>query len=71
MLTRCRVHTTIPVADMDRAMNWYEEKLGFKPIRKDPGGSIYSAADDTQFILYPSPNCRTDIVAGHYISLPL
>ena len=37
-------------------MKWYEEKLGFKPIRKDPGGSIYSAADDTQFILYPSPN---------------
>jgi catechol 2,3-dioxygenase-like lactoylglutathione lyase family enzyme len=34
MLTERRVHTTIPAADMERAERWYEEKLGFKPIRK-------------------------------------
>ena len=56
MLTERRVHTTIPVADMQRAMRWYEERLGFKPISQAPGGTIYRAADNTQFTLYPSPN---------------
>ena len=56
MLTERRVHTTIPAADMARAMRWYEEKLGFKPISQAAGGTIYRAADNTQFVLYPSPN---------------
>src|SRR5664279_300578 len=41
---------------MARAMRWYEEKLGFRPISQAAGGSIYKAADNTQFTLYPSPN---------------
>jgi catechol 2,3-dioxygenase-like lactoylglutathione lyase family enzyme len=56
MLTERRVHTTIPAADMERAMRWYEEMLGFKPTRTLPGASIYRAADGTQFTLYPTPN---------------
>lgn len=56
MLTERRVHTTIPTADMARAMRWYEEKLGFKPISQAAGGTIYQAAENTQFVLYPSPN---------------
>ncbi|MCK5712520.1 MAG: VOC family protein, partial [Hyphomicrobiaceae bacterium] len=40
MLTDLRVHTTIPVADMDRAMRWYEEKLNFKPLWKRPAGAM-------------------------------
>jgi len=56
MLTGLRVHTTIPVADMDRAMSWYEEKLGFKPIWKRAVGAMYEAGDGTRFQLYPTPN---------------
>jgi catechol 2,3-dioxygenase-like lactoylglutathione lyase family enzyme len=55
MLTERRVHTTIPAADMERAERWYEEKLGFKPIRKLPGGSFYRAGDNSQFTIYPTP----------------
>lgn len=56
MLTQTRVHTTIPASDMDRAVRFYEEKLGFKPIRKLPAGMMYRAADDTTFVIYPTPN---------------
>lgn len=56
MLTELRVHTTIPVADMDRAMRWYEEKLGFKPLWKRTVGAMYQAGDGTRFQLYPTPN---------------
>ena len=56
MLTELRVHTTIPVADMDRAMRWYEEKLGFKPLWKRTVGAMYQAGDGTCFQLYPTPN---------------
>jgi catechol 2,3-dioxygenase-like lactoylglutathione lyase family enzyme len=56
MLTQTRVHTTIPAADMDRAARFYEDKLGFKPMRKLPGGVMYQGADDTRFVLYPTPN---------------
>ncbi len=56
MLTDLRVHTTIPAADMDRAMRWYEEKLNFKPLWKRPAGAMYQAGDGTRFQLYPTPN---------------
>ena len=56
MLTERRVHTTIPAADMERAERWYEEKLGFRPIRKLPGGSLYQAGENSRFTIYPTPN---------------
>ena len=55
MLTDRRVHSTIPDADLDRARRWYEEKLGFTPIRVLPGGLMYEAAEGTRFIIFPSP----------------
>jgi catechol 2,3-dioxygenase-like lactoylglutathione lyase family enzyme len=56
MLTERPVHTTVPAADMDRVIRWYEEKLGFKPVQRIQGGAMYQAAGGTRFILYPTPN---------------
>ena len=56
MLTQCRVHSTIPAADIDRARSWYADRLGFEPVRELPGGLMYDAADGTRFIIFPSPN---------------
>ena len=56
MLTERRVHTTIPAADLDRARQWYAEKLGFSPYRELPTGLFYVAAEGTRFVLYPSPS---------------
>jgi catechol 2,3-dioxygenase-like lactoylglutathione lyase family enzyme len=55
MLSDCQVHTTIPVADMERAISWYEEKLGLKPMRQIPGGVMYEVGG-SRFVLYPTPN---------------
>ena len=56
MLTDCRVHATIPAADLGRARKWYADKLGLEPVRQLPGGLMYDAADSTRFIIYPTPN---------------
>lgn len=56
MLTERRVHATIPAADLGRARRWYEERLGFTPIRELPGGLMYDAAEGTRFVIYPTPN---------------
>lgn len=56
MLTDRRIHSTIPAADLGRARRWYEERLGFVPIRELPGGLMYEAAEGTRFVLYPTPN---------------
>ena len=56
MLNERRTHTTIPAADIDRAVRWYEEKLGWKPTRRLPSGVSYGTPEDTRFVIYPSPN---------------
>jgi catechol 2,3-dioxygenase-like lactoylglutathione lyase family enzyme len=56
MLTTRRVHATIPAADLDRARRWYEQMLGFRPVRELPGGLMYDAGEGTRFIIYPTPN---------------
>ncbi len=54
MLTERMVQATIPAADIDRAMRWYEEKLGFKPVSRIEGGAMYEAGGGTHFFLYPT-----------------
>jgi catechol 2,3-dioxygenase-like lactoylglutathione lyase family enzyme len=56
VLTDCRIHATIPAADLGRARKWYADKLGFEPVRQLPGGLMYDSAEGTRFIIYPTPN---------------
>ena len=56
MLTDRMVYSTIPAADLARAQQWYEDKLGLKPRASEPMGSIYDMGGGTGFLLYPTPN---------------
>jgi catechol 2,3-dioxygenase-like lactoylglutathione lyase family enzyme len=56
MLSKSKVYATIPASDIDRAARWYEEKLGFKPQEKTPGGYVYEAGGGSAFTLYPTAN---------------
>ena len=47
------VHASIACTDLDRATEWYAEKLGLKPMGGDPNGAYY-AVGETRFLLYPS-----------------
>jgi catechol 2,3-dioxygenase-like lactoylglutathione lyase family enzyme len=59
MLKDRRCATTIAVADIDRAVAWYRDKLGFEPVEKTEGGVVYECAGGTRFSLYPSPFAGT------------
>jgi catechol 2,3-dioxygenase-like lactoylglutathione lyase family enzyme len=55
MLEIKSVNATIPVADLDRAVRWYRDKLGFEPTQQEPTlGARYRLPDGTGFILYPT-----------------
>lgn len=64
------LHTSIPVADLERATKWYREKLGFEPSEDPPlphgdEGVFFDAGDGTRFYLYPT---RAAAGAGHTIA---
>ena len=53
MLKDCRMQTTLPVADLARARNFYAEKLGLTPTWEVPTGIIYECGEGTRFVLSP------------------
>ncbi len=48
-----RVATRIPVRDLDRAREFYAEKLGLEPSEERPGGLLYRCAGG-EFALFES-----------------
>lgn len=56
MLKDRSAYATIPVADIDRAKQWYEEKLGLTHTREHEGGAEYEVGNGTRFTLYPTGN---------------
>jgi catechol 2,3-dioxygenase-like lactoylglutathione lyase family enzyme len=53
-LSQARVHATLPASDLDRAKEFYAQKLGLKPSSESPAGAFYDCADGTRFVLFPS-----------------
>jgi predicted enzyme related to lactoylglutathione lyase len=51
MLERFRVHPTLPATNLDRARQFYAERLGLTPQRELPGGLQYECAGGTRFML--------------------
>ena len=51
MLTERRVHTTLPVSDLDRARTFYERVLGFEPFDVQPGAVLYRAGEGSVFAI--------------------
>lgn len=54
MLTNLGFHTTIPAKDLERARQYYAEKLGLTPTRETAAGLIYEGRGEQFFILFPS-----------------
>jgi catechol 2,3-dioxygenase-like lactoylglutathione lyase family enzyme len=51
MLSRCRVHTTLPTADVDRLRAWYEGVLGFTPMAIRPNAVLYETTPGSVFAI--------------------
>jgi len=55
MLSDASVTTMLPVMNMDRARNFYEECLGFKPGGLKPDGKFVYEVGGTTLALFPKP----------------
>ena len=53
MLKNAKASARIPVADLDRAREWYSQKLGLEPSEEREGGLWYRLGD-TAFGLFES-----------------
>ncbi|HET7466813.1 MAG TPA: VOC family protein [Candidatus Dormibacteraeota bacterium] len=53
MLSDKPTYTTLPVADLAAAREFYEGKLGIRPLMVTEGGVMYGSGE-TQFFVYPS-----------------
>jgi catechol 2,3-dioxygenase-like lactoylglutathione lyase family enzyme len=59
MLKNAPIVPYIPVADVDRARKFYEEKVGLKPREEYAGGVIYECGNGSWVVMYPSPGAGT------------
>jgi catechol 2,3-dioxygenase-like lactoylglutathione lyase family enzyme len=59
MLSHDPIIPYIPVANIERARKFYEEKLGFKPASPPGYGVMYESGKGTRFFMYPSAGAGT------------
>jgi predicted enzyme related to lactoylglutathione lyase len=59
MLQKSPMYAYIPVRDVSRARQFYEQKLGFKPKQETAGGVVYEFGEGTACFMYPTPNAGT------------
>src|SRR4051812_19291446 len=59
MLQKFPLYAYIPVANLARARQFYEQKLGFKAAREEAGGGVYEFGERTACFMYPTPNAGT------------
>jgi catechol 2,3-dioxygenase-like lactoylglutathione lyase family enzyme len=56
MLTKAPVTTMLPVKDLNRAREFYEKKLGLKPIgARQDGKFLFAGGDGGTLALFPKP----------------
>jgi predicted enzyme related to lactoylglutathione lyase len=65
MLNDSKVTANIPAADLERAKQFYADKLGLTPAQEGDGGLIYTTAGGTTFFLYLTEYAGQ---AGHTIA---
>jgi catechol 2,3-dioxygenase-like lactoylglutathione lyase family enzyme len=49
----------IPAANVDRAVNWYRDKLGLEPAQRMDQGAVYALAGGMRMFLYRSDYAGT------------
>lgn len=59
MLQNSPMYAYIPVKDIGRARQFYEQKVGLKPTREEAGGVFYEFGGHTACFMYPTPNAGT------------
>lgn len=60
MFNEISMYPTLPANDIDRAKDWYAEKLDLKPVDEGFGGFFYETENGGRFYLYPSESAGTN-----------
>jgi catechol 2,3-dioxygenase-like lactoylglutathione lyase family enzyme len=47
--------TALPANDIGRAKRFYADKLGLTPVLEVPARVLFTQADGSQFLLFPTP----------------
>jgi catechol 2,3-dioxygenase-like lactoylglutathione lyase family enzyme len=69
-LDECRIEAVVAVSDLDRARDFYEQRLGLPPGSEEQGGLRYRCAAGTALFVYASAaNAGTSraTVAGWFV----
>ena len=66
MIKQFPISVRAAALDLDRARQWYEDKLGLTPDTSDQGGHWYRFGGDTWLYLYGTPSAGTaqNTIAG-------
>ena len=59
MLQKFPLYAYIPVKDVARARQFYEQKIGLTPREEKAGGVVYEFGEHTACFMYPTPNAGT------------
>ena len=59
MLQKSPIYAYIPVKDMMRARQFYEETVGLEPREERAGGVLYEFGEHSLCFMYPTPNAGT------------
>jgi predicted enzyme related to lactoylglutathione lyase len=59
VLQKSPMYAYIPVRDVARARQFYEQKVGMTPKQEIAGGVVYEFAEHTACFMYPTPNAGT------------
>lgn len=60
MLSEAPILPTIPVTDIQKAKEFYEQILGFKVFKEASDGIVFQAGDNTKFYLYQRGPSKAD-----------
>ncbi len=68
MLNEAQVMPTIPVVDLERAMKFYEERLGLRPAGPaTPDGVMYECGGGTHVYLFPRAPTKADHTVASFV----
>jgi hypothetical protein len=60
MLNKAMVVTTIPIVDIPRAKEFYQDKLELNLLQEMEDGLIFEAGNETKLYLYKRPGTKAD-----------
>lgn len=64
MLSKSSIVPALPVESLARARQFYEDKLGLKPLEIRLSGVLYECGNDTSLIIYEAKAAKSEHIAA-------